>query len=311
MISLKTAGNRKFILGVVIGSLLATGTAVGASILNTPEGGYLLCVNKTTKAVTYPAAQKCPTGFTRLVLGARGLQGETGAVGEIGAMGPIGPTGAPGAIGAEGKPGLAGKDGAPGAPGGSGSSGPAGAQGSAGFFKVYDKNNELVGTLLGSSYYGTTFDVITPGGYAQSYDINGSIIQPGIDVWFLDSNCSGTPYVETRALYRSLGDGAVDFNQRMYSAIKPLVMLKGIETYNSTNNFQTDKTFVPASESRTATTFYTVADYMSNSQILGCYPYQANSNEGRLAGLSEFDLTELLPFTGTLRHRFVGSLRVA
>lgn len=308
MIFLKTAGNRKFILGAVIGALLASGTAVGANILNTPEGGYLLCVNKTSKAVTYPAAQKCPTGFTRLVLGARGLNGETGAKGETGAPGPIGPQGS---SGAEGKPGPAGKDGAPGMPGGSGSSGPAGAQGPAGFFKVYDKNNDLVGTLLGSSYNGTALDVITPGGYAQSYDISGIILQSGIDVWYLDSNCSGTPYVETRMLYRYIGDGAFDFNQRMYSATKPLVMLKTVGTDGISNNFQTDKTFVPASESRTATTIYTVGDYMSNSQTPGCYPYQANSNVGRLGQVSQFDLNELLPFTGTLRLRFVGLLHIA
>lgn len=87
---LKTSGNRKFIIGVVVGALLASGTAVGANLFNTPESGYLLCVNKTSKAVTYPSAQKCPTGFTQLVLGARGLTGETGAKGDTGAPGPPG-----------------------------------------------------------------------------------------------------------------------------------------------------------------------------------------------------------------------------
>jgi len=309
MMFLKSAANHKFVLGLVIGTLFASGTAVAANLLNTPEGGYLLCVNKSTKIVSYPAAQKCPTGFTRLLLGARGLPGEPGEVGETG---PQGPTGAQGLVGAEGKPGPAGKDGAPGTPGpgGFGSPGPAGAQGPAGFFKVYDRNNEIVGTLVGSSNNGTTFDVITPGGYALSYDISGVILHSGTDVWYLDSNCSGTPYVETRELYRSLGDGAIDYNQRMYSASKPLVMLKATTVNNLSNNFQTDKTFVPISESRTATTIYTVGDYMSNSQTPGCYPYNANSNEGRLAGVSQFDLTELVPFTGALRLRFAGLLRV-
>lgn len=196
-------------------------------------------------------------------------------------------------------------------PGGSGPSGPAGAQGAAGFFKVYDKNNDLVGTLLGSSSNATAFDVLTPGGYVQSYDLNGIIIQSGIDVWFLDSNCSGTPYVETRMLYRYVGDGAFDFNQRMYSATRPLVMLKATGPDVLANNFQTDKTFIPDSESRTATTFYTVGDYMSNSQTPGCYPYLANSNVGRVGNVSHFDLTELLPFTGTLRLRFAGLVRIA
>jgi hypothetical protein len=310
MLRINYKGNRKFIVGILVGALLASGTAVGANLLNTPEGGYLLCVNKTTKVVTFPNAQKCANGFTKLILGAKGIPGEIGPQGLVGPEGPTGPTGAQGIPGSNGKDGLPGKDGAPGVPGGSGSSGPAGPAGVPGLFKVYDKNNELVGTLLGSSNTGTTFDVITPGGFAQSYDINGIINSSQLDVWFLDSACTGTPYAETRSLHRYLGDGVVDYNQKMYSDTKPVVMLKGSETYNPTNNFSTDRIFVPAAESRTATTIYTVTDYMSNSQTMGCYPYLTMSGAGRLGSETIFKVTELLPFTGTLRLRFAGSLSV-
>lgn len=297
-------GNRKFIVGLILGALFASGTAFGANLLNTPESGYLLCINKTTKVVTFPNAQKCASGFTRLILGARGIPGE---IGPQGLMGLSGPQGAPGIDGKDGKDG---KDGEPGMPGSFGSSGPAGPTGAAGFFRVYDKNNELVGTLLGSSNSGTTFDVITPGGFAQSYDLNGIINTSQIDAWFLDSSCSGTPYAETKALYRYIGDGAVDYNQKMYSESKPIVMLKEINSSYPTNNFSIDRVFVPAPESTTATTIYTVTDYMSNSQTPGCYPYSVMSGSGRLGSETIFQVTELLPFTGSLRLRFTGLLSV-
>ena len=298
---LKVARQKKFAFLLIWSLVLASGTAIGANLLNTPEGGYLLCVNKSTKVVTYPESQKCPAGFKKLVLGARGLKGEIGPQGEVGLQGLVGPQGLIGASG---------KDGLPGLPGASGAPGPAGAAGSAGLYKVYDKNNELVGNLLGSSNGVTSFDVMTPGGFSYSYDINGTIYDSGIDVWFLDNACAGTPYVETRAIHRYIGDGAVDYNQRMYSATKPIVMLKGLGTDSRSNNFATDRVFIPASESRTATTFYTVGDYMSNSQTPGCYPYTVLSGAGRLGDETQFDITELLPFTGTLRIRFAGLLQV-
>jgi hypothetical protein len=301
---LKLANQKKFLLLLISTLVLASGTAIGATLFNTPEGGYLLCVNKSTKVVTYPESQKCPTGFKRLVLGARGLKGELGPQGEVGLQGLLGPQGLIGPAGKDGLPGI------PGLPGSSGAQGPAGASGSPGLYKIYDRNNELVGNLLGSSNGVTSFDVMTPGGYSYSYDINGTIYDAGIDVWFLDNACAGTPYVETRAIHRYIGDGAVDYNQRMYSATKPIVMLKGLGTDNRANNFATDRVFIPASESRTATTFYTVGDYMSNSQTPGCYPYTVLSGVGRLGDATRFDITELLPFTGTLRTRFTGLLQI-
>ena len=68
----------KFTSDVVVGLTLAGTAAYSANAFNTPETGYFLCVNSKTKIVTYPAKQNCPTGTTRLILGAQGPQGEIG-----------------------------------------------------------------------------------------------------------------------------------------------------------------------------------------------------------------------------------------
>ena len=49
-----------------------------AGVLNSPAGGYLVCVNSTTKALTYPAKTTCPSGFKKLILGAQGVAGLSG-----------------------------------------------------------------------------------------------------------------------------------------------------------------------------------------------------------------------------------------
>jgi hypothetical protein len=55
-----------------------------AGVLNSPAGGYLVCVNSTTKALTYPAKTTCPSGFKKLILSAQGLAGSTGIPGKDG-----------------------------------------------------------------------------------------------------------------------------------------------------------------------------------------------------------------------------------
>jgi len=295
--------NAKFISGLVIGLVLAGGTAYSANLFNTPEAGYLLCIDKKTKVVTYPATQKCPTGTNRLVLGAKGAKGEIGLTGEQGLQGIQGIQGLPGLPGKDGKDGI---NGLPGSPGGSGAPG---ANGQPGFFKVYDRNGDLVGSLLGSSTAGTFLDVLTPGGFAKLYNRNGVMQDSDMDVWFLDSNCTGTAYVGTRYLYAYMEDGTIDFNQRVFSASNPITFLKGLPTYNLSNNFSVDKLFVPVAESRTATTIYTPTDYFSGSaNTLGCFAYPASDPGGRFGVITNYDVTELQPFTGNLRTRFTGPL---
>ena len=102
----------RFIAGFIFASLFFGVSAIAVNVNNTPEGGYLLCYNKTTKAVTFPGKLKCPKGTSPLELGAEGqpgqdgidgsdgLNGVTGATGPQGPQGPQGPTGPRGPSGA-------------------------------------------------------------------------------------------------------------------------------------------------------------------------------------------------------------------
>lgn len=87
----------KMLIGFVIGlvsfgsSAIAYGTFISD---NTPEGGYLLCANSKTKAVTFPNKLSCPPGSIALDLGAvQGLEGPEGPQGAQGPQGPAGPAG--------------------------------------------------------------------------------------------------------------------------------------------------------------------------------------------------------------------------
>jgi len=67
--------------------------AQGAGLLNSPSGGYLVCVNSKSSALTHPNSAKCPAGFQRLFLGAQGAPGITGAAGLAGQDGKNGQDG--------------------------------------------------------------------------------------------------------------------------------------------------------------------------------------------------------------------------
>jgi len=97
----KTLKNHSnFVVGFVIGAILFSGSAYAVSNYvsdNTPENGYLLCANKSTKAVTFPNKLSCPSGTIPLDLGA-----------VTGVEGPEGPAGADGSDGYNGLNGLTG-----------------------------------------------------------------------------------------------------------------------------------------------------------------------------------------------------------
>ena len=65
-------------LTVIVGLLFVGVSAQASGILNTPSGGYLICVNSKTKVVTHPGTSSCPKGSKKLVLGAQGLSGKDG-----------------------------------------------------------------------------------------------------------------------------------------------------------------------------------------------------------------------------------------
>jgi hypothetical protein len=84
----------KWFSGFIAGAVLFSGSALAYNSYvsdNTPEGGYLLCANSKTKAVTFPNKLVCPTGTVPLDLGA--ASGTEGPQGPQGPQGPAGPAG--------------------------------------------------------------------------------------------------------------------------------------------------------------------------------------------------------------------------
>lgn len=88
-----TQQKRKSTALMVIAALFFVGVSAQASgILNTPVGGYLVCVNAKTKVVTHPGKSECPKGNRKLVLGAQGVSGVDGLTGAAGIPGKDGKT---------------------------------------------------------------------------------------------------------------------------------------------------------------------------------------------------------------------------
>jgi len=54
---------------LILSVMLVSTTAIALDASNTPESGYVLCVNKKTKVVTYPASLNCATSETKLLIG--------------------------------------------------------------------------------------------------------------------------------------------------------------------------------------------------------------------------------------------------
>lgn len=102
----------RFIAGFIFASLFFGVSAIAVNVNNTPEGGYLLCYNTSTKAVTFPGKLKCPKGTSPLELGAEGQPGQDGVDGSDGFNGATGATGATGPQGPQGPTGPRGPSGA-------------------------------------------------------------------------------------------------------------------------------------------------------------------------------------------------------
>ena len=97
--SLKLFAHNKSSVALLALALVIVGVSASAdTLLNTPAGGYLICVNAETKLVTHPGTDTCPKGAEKLILGAEGAQGVSGATGVTGATGAKGATGAGGAL---------------------------------------------------------------------------------------------------------------------------------------------------------------------------------------------------------------------
>jgi hypothetical protein len=89
--NLKSKVSRKSTALIAAAALLFVGVSAQASgFLNTPAGGYLVCVDTKTGAVTHPGTSKCKKGNKRLILGAQGPVGAAGANGQDGLVGASG-----------------------------------------------------------------------------------------------------------------------------------------------------------------------------------------------------------------------------
>ena len=105
-------GRARFVIGFLAGSLLCGTAAYSVSVNNTAAGGYLLCYNTKTKALTFPGTLSCPSGTKALEMGATGPAGSQGATGEKGSDGARGTKGDSGATGDAGAKGATGDSGA-------------------------------------------------------------------------------------------------------------------------------------------------------------------------------------------------------
>ena len=77
------------VLALIVGGVGAQATG----LLNTASGGYLVCVNSSTKVVTHPGTSSCPKGSKKLILGAQGPAGTNGLTGAAGLPGRDGTDG--------------------------------------------------------------------------------------------------------------------------------------------------------------------------------------------------------------------------
>ena len=77
------------VLALIVGGVGAQATG----LLNTSSGGYLVCVDSTTKVVTHPGTSICSKGSKKLILGVQGVAGTNGLTGAAGLSGKDGSDG--------------------------------------------------------------------------------------------------------------------------------------------------------------------------------------------------------------------------
>ena len=87
------ARNKSSVILLVLALIVGGVGAQATGLLNTPSGGYLVCVNSTTKVITHPGTSSCPKGSKKLVLGAQGAAGAIGLTGATGSSGKDGTDG--------------------------------------------------------------------------------------------------------------------------------------------------------------------------------------------------------------------------
>lgn len=143
-------------VGLLVAALVVGGVGAQASgLLNSPTGGYLMCVHYKTKVITHPGTSTCPKGSKWIVMGAKGEDGADGSIGVAGAVGAEGPQG-------------------PRGPQGPGGSGPAGTNGTNGINGVNGTNGSNGANGQGPVFFAASdgLDVTTAGVEAISLSLD-------------------------------------------------------------------------------------------------------------------------------------------
>jgi collagen triple helix repeat protein len=135
---------------VAAGALIAMTTGVGWAAAS--GSGYTACANSSGKLALENSSGNCPTGYSKVTVGAQGPAGPKGATGAQGPAGPTGPAGPKGATGATGPQGPAGAQGATGATGTQGPAGPAGPQGPSGVLSMTQYSPDGATPVTGDSF---------------------------------------------------------------------------------------------------------------------------------------------------------------
>jgi hypothetical protein len=148
----------KVILWASLAGLVVVTGASAAGTFNNAETGYTICVDKKTKAVTFPGTEKCKSGQSKLIIGAQGLKGDTGATGPAGLEGPAG---VPGLNGTNGVNGADGANGANGADGVNGANGAEGATGPSGPSVMWISPVDLVHPALAANFPNVSLASVT------------------------------------------------------------------------------------------------------------------------------------------------------
>ena len=151
-----------------------------------------------------------PIGLTG-AQGPQGLQGPQGPKGDKGDQGPQGAQGLKGDTGNQGPQGIPGLKGDKGDQGTQGVQGPQGLPG-IGTVKVFDSNNQPLGIMLGyqpNSYLMEHYVVIYVSSLAKMVGISSSSgdIADDTILFFNDTTCAGSPYIEPRASYSIIKHG--------------------------------------------------------------------------------------------------------
>jgi hypothetical protein len=139
---------------VAAGALIAMTTGVGLAEAS-GSSGYQACANSSGKLALENTSGNCPTGYSKVTVGAQGPAGPKGATGPQGPAGPTGPKGATGAQGSAGPTGPTGPKGATGATGATGPQGPAGTtgpQGPSGVLSMTQYQPDGATPVTGSSF---------------------------------------------------------------------------------------------------------------------------------------------------------------